>query len=131
MIKVYISPSCLSSKKVIHFFEKHNIPHVKRNIIQNPLTESEIKTLLQIAPNGVHDIISSRAKYIKHHAINIENLRLSEVYYLIHNSPTVLKRPIIVEEDKQRIQIGYNEDEIELFLRSTSDNQVNDQYKIF
>lgn len=131
MIKVYVSPSCLSSKKVIQFFEKNNIPYVKRNIIQYPLSDSEIKLLLQLSPNGVSDIISSRAKYIKFHAINIENLKLSQIYEMIKTTPSILKRPIILEESKQRIQIGYNEDEIELFLRNNFDNQDNSQCKIF
>ncbi|MGL5268333.1 MAG: Spx/MgsR family RNA polymerase-binding regulatory protein [Spiroplasma sp.] len=131
MIKVYVSPSCLSSKKVIQFFEKNNIPFIKRNIIQYPLSNSEIKVLLQLAPNGVADIISTRAKFIKLHAINIENLKLSQIYEMIKTSPTILKRPIILQEDQKRIQIGYNEDEIELFLRSNFDNQDNNQCKIF
>lgn len=131
MIKIYVSPSCLSSKKVIQFFEKHKIPYIKHNIIQNPLTESEIKVLLQLAPNGVHDIVSSRAKFIKTHAVNIEMLRMNDIYDLIKNSPTVLKRPIILQEDKKRIQIGYNEDEIELFLRDSLEKEFDDYYKIF
>ncbi len=131
MIKIYVSPSCLSSKKVIQFFDKHKIPYVKRNIIQNPLTESEIKSLLQFVPNGINDIVSNRAKFIKTHAINIENLRMEEIYNLIKNSPTVLKRPIILQENKKRIQIGYNEDEIEIFLRGNLENELDDYCKIF
>lgn len=131
MIKVYVSPSCLSSKKVIQFFEKNNIPFVKRNIIQYPLSISEIKLLLQLSRNGISDIISSRAKYIKFHSINIENLRLSQIYEMIKATPSILKRPIILEESKEIMQIGYNEDEIELFLRNNFDNQDNSQCKIF
>lgn len=131
MIKIYVSPSCLSSKKVIQFFEKHNIPYIKRNIIQNPLTDSEIKLLLQFVPNGINDIISTRAKFIKTHAVNIENLTMLQVFSLIKNSPTVLKRPIILQENKKRIQVGYNEDEIELFLRGNVENEFDDYSKIF
>lgn len=123
MIKVYVSPNCQSSKKVIQFFKKNNIPYVKRNIIKYPLTESEIKTLLQLAPNGVNDIISIRAKFIKNHVIHIENLRMSDIYDLVKKEPTVLRRPIILQEEKQRIQFGYHEDEIELFLRDS----INDE----
>lgn len=131
MIKIYVSPSCLSSKKVINFFEKHKIPYIKRNIIQNPLTDSEIKLLLQFVPNGVDDIISSRAKYIKTHAVNIERLTMLEVFDLVKKWPTILKRPIILQESKQRIQIGYNEDEIELFLRENLENEFDNSLEIF
>lgn len=131
MIKIYVSPSCLSSKKVIQFFEKHNIPYIKRNIIQNPLTDSEIKLLLQFVPNGINDIISTRAKFIKTHAVNIENLTMLQVFSLIKNSPTVLKRPIILQENQRRIQVGYNEDEIELFLRGNIGTEFDDYSEIF
>ena len=131
MIKIYISPSCLSSKKVIQFFDKHKIPYIKRNIIHNPLNDTEIKLLLRFVPNGVGDIISTRAKFIKTHAINIEKLTMLQVFDLIKTSPTVLKRPIIIQENKQRIQIGYNEDEIELFLRGSIENEFEDSCEIF
>lgn len=131
MIKVYVSPSCLSSKKVMQFFDKNNISYIKRNIIKEPLSESEIKTLLQFAPNGLSDIISARAKLIKLHVVKIENLKLSQIYQLIAKTPTVLKRPIILQENKERLQVGYNEDEIELFLRNENDNETNEQCEFF
>ncbi|MBE4703771.1 Spx/MgsR family RNA polymerase-binding regulatory protein [Spiroplasma platyhelix] len=131
MIKVYVSPSCLSSKKVMQFFDKNNISYIKRNIIKEPLTESEIKVLLRFATNGINDIISSRAKLIKHHVFNIESLKLSQIYHLISTSPTVLKRPLILQENKERLQIGYNEDEIEIFLRNDSNNENNEQCEFF
>lgn len=50
---------------------------------------------------------------------------------MIKATPSILKRPIILEESKEIMQIGYNEDEIELFLRNNFDNQDNSQCKIF
>lgn len=131
MIKVYVSPSCLSSKKVMQFFDQNNISYIKRNIIKEPLTESEIKVLLQFAPNGLSDIISSRAKLIKLHAVKIENLKLSQIFTLIKKTPTILRRPIILQENKERMQIGYNEDEIELFLRNDNENENNEQCEFY
>ncbi len=122
MKKIYFSPSCSSSRKAIQFFNEHNINYIAKNILKDPLTDQEIKTLLQFAPNGVNDIISTKAKYIKVHAINIEALRLPEIYQLIKDEPRILKRPIIVDLVNKKIQIGYNEDEIEIFLRSNLDD---------
>lgn len=122
MKKIYFSPSCSSSRKTIQFFDEHNIGYIKHNIIKEPLTNQEIKTLLQLAPNGVNDIISAKSKFIKVHAVNIENLRLPEIYQLIKDEPRILKRPIIVDLTNKKIQVGYNEDEIEIFLRSNLDD---------
>ncbi|MCL6429085.1 Regulatory protein Spx [Spiroplasma sp. JKS002669] len=122
MKKIYFSSSCSSSRKTIKFFNEHNISYTAKNIIKDSLTDQEIKTLLQFAPNGVNDIIATKAKYIKTHAINIETLRLPEIYQLIKDEPRILKRPIIVDFEKKKIQVGYNEDEIEIFLRSNLDD---------
>lgn len=122
MKKIYFSPSCSSSRKTFQFFDQHSITYIKHNIIKEPLTENEIKMLLQLAPNGVNDIISEKAKFIKVHAVNIEALRLPEIYQLIKDEPRILKRPIIVDLVNKKIQVGYNEDEIEIFLRSNLDD---------
>ena len=42
-------------------------------------------------------------------------MSLKELLSFIQQNPTILKRPIIVDEDK--IQVGYNSDEIEIFER--------------
>lgn len=118
MTKIYFSPGCSSSRKTIQFFDEHNIKYAKKNILKDPLTEQEIKTLLQLAPNGVNDIISTKAKYIKTNEINIETLRLPEIYQLVKDEPRILKRPIIVNLTNKKLQVGYNVDEIEIFLRS-------------
>ena len=42
-------------------------------------------------------------------------MSLTELCDFIKKNPTILKRPIIVDVDK--IQVGYNSDEIEIFER--------------
>lgn len=121
MKKIYFSPSCSSSRKAIQFFNNHNLNYTAKNILKEPPTEQEIKTLLQFAPNGVNDIISSKAKYIKTHAISIEALRLPEIYQLIKTEPRILKRPIIVDFANKKILVGFNQDDIEIFLRNNND----------
>ena len=64
--------------------------------------------------NGTEDIISTRSKIIKENNVDVENMTISELISFIRNNPSILKRPIMVDESK--IQVGYNEEEIRVFI---------------
>lgn len=114
MLKVYTSPSCSSCRKVKEFLKESNIPFVEKNILSSVLNETELKDILAKSENGVDDIISKRSKIIKEQHINIDDMKIPELIEFIRNNPTVLKRPIIVND--RLIQVGYNNEEIRVFL---------------
>jgi regulatory protein spx len=64
--------------------------------------------------NGFEDIISSRSKIFKEKNLNVSEMKTSELIDFIIENPTILRRPIIVAEEE--IQVGYNDDDITLFL---------------
>ena len=114
MIRIYISPSCSSCRKVIKWFDEQKIPYVQKNIFARPLTEEELKDMLMNSENGTEDIISTRSKIVKESGVDIESMTVSELLKFIQANPSVLKRPIIV--DDRKIQVGYNADEIRVFI---------------
>ena len=114
MIKIYTSPSCSSCRKVKQWFDEQQIPYEEHNIFSASLSETELKEILYKSENGTDDIISTRSKVIKEKNIDINDLTMSEVVQFIKENPSVLKRPIIV--DTNRIQVGYNSEEIMTFI---------------
>lgn len=114
MVTIYTSPSCSSCRKVIDYFDKEEIPYVQKDIFTSTLKADELKDILIKTENGTDDIISKRSKVIKEKHINVDDLTISELIKLIQDYPSVLKRPIIV--DDHRIQVGYNEEDIGSFL---------------
>lgn len=114
MIKLYVSPSCSSCRKVKKYFDHFNIKYIEKNIINTPITKDEIFKMLVRSENGFEDIISTRSKIFKEKDFDIENMKLNELVEFIIENPTVLKRPIIVTDFE--LQVGYNEDDITLFL---------------
>lgn len=114
MIKIYTSPSCSSCKKVKKWFKDQNIPYVEKNIFATTLSDSEIKEILSKSENGTDDFISTRSKIIKENDVDIDSMNVNEFVDFVRNNPSVLKRPIIV--DDKRIQTGYNEEEITVFI---------------
>ena len=74
----------------------------------------DIKEILEKSLEGTEEIISPRSKIMKEKNINVNDMSLNELYEFIKNNPTVLKRPIIVADN--RIQVGYNEEDIYEFI---------------
>jgi regulatory protein spx len=114
MVTLYTTPSCASCRKAKAWFEEHQIDYIERNIISNPLTVDEIKSILRLAEEGTSEIISTNSKAFQELNVNIESLPLNELYKLIMEHPKMVRRPIILDE--KRLQVGYNEDEIRSFL---------------
>jgi regulatory protein spx len=114
MVTLYITPSCTSCRKAKAWLEEHQIDFIERNIIANPLTVEEIKSILRLTEDGTNEIISTKSKAFQELNINLESLPLNEFYYLIIKYPQMLRRPII--QDEKRLQVGYNEEEIRSFL---------------
>ena len=114
MIKIYTSPSCSSCRKAKEFFKKEEIPYQEKNIFVAMLNDDELKDMLVKSENGTEDIISTRSKIIKEQKKDINNMSIKELIAFIRENPSVLKRPIMVDDKK--IQVGYNPEEIRVFI---------------
>ena len=122
MVKIYTTPSCSSCRKAKKWLDDHHIEYQEKNIFAFPITKDDIKLMLENTENGFEDIISKRSKYIQENNIDIDNLKVSELEKLIIENPSILKRPIIVQDRK--LQIGYNEDEIRVFIPQEIRQQI-------
>lgn len=114
MIKLYTSPSCSSCRKVKKYFKQYNIDYIEKNILTTPLSKDDIFKMLINSENGFEDIISTRSNIFKEKGKEIEKMKIHDLINFIIENPSVLKRPIIVTD--YEIQVGYNDDDIELFL---------------
>ncbi|CCI85949.1 arsenate reductase [Lactobacillus pasteurii DSM 23907 = CRBIP 24.76] len=114
MVNLYVSPSCTSCRKAKAWLEQHEIPFKERNIFSDPLSKSEILQILRMTENGTEEIISTRSRVFKQLKVDLDDLSIDQLIDLIKEDPSLLKRPIIM--DDRRLQVGYNEDEIRRFL---------------
>lgn len=114
MIKVYYSASCSSCRKVRKWFEDQNIPYVGKDIFGGSLNEKEIKEIITKCIDGTDEIISPRSKIVQEQNINFDDMKVSELITFIKNNPSILRRPIIV--DDRRVQVGYDPEEIRTFI---------------
>ncbi|MGL4382988.1 MAG: transcriptional regulator Spx, partial [Bacilli bacterium] len=113
-VKVYTSPSCASCRKAKRWLNDFGIEYVEKNIFVTRLNRDELKAILEKTENGFDDIISRRSKVFKQSGVDLDNLSMNELLDFIEDNPSVLKRPIIIDE--RRLQIGYNDEEIRVFV---------------
>lgn len=114
MVKIYVTPTCSSCRKAKKWLDEHNVKYKEINLLQTKLTNEDLNLILKNTENGFEDIISPRSKIMKDNNINIDDMTVSELKNFIIDNPTILRRPIIVDDD--RLQVGYNEEDIDIFM---------------
>lgn len=114
MVTLFTTSSCTSCRKAKAWLEENKIAYVERDILSEPITKEEIKSILLMTEDGTDEIISTKSKTYQELNINIEAMPLQELYTIISKNPKMLRRPIIMDE--KRLQVGYNEEEIRSFL---------------
>ena len=114
MINLYVSSSCTSCRKARAWLKKHDIPFKERNIFSEPLTKEDIVNILRLTENGTEEIISTRSKAFQELHVNLDDLSIDQLLDLVEKNPSLLRRPIIMDE--RRLQEGYNDDEIRRYL---------------
>ena len=114
MLNLYTSPSCTSCRKAKAWLKEHDISFKERNIFANALNKEEIMQVLRMTENGTEEIISTRSRTFQNLKINLDDLSIDQLIDLVEKNPSLLRRPIIMED--RRLQVGYNEDEIRRFL---------------
>ena len=114
MIQIYTTPSCSSCRKAKKWFDDHRIEYREKNIFNIKLTRDDILFMLKNTESGFDDIISTRSKIFLEKNLDIEEMSMRELTDFIIENPSVLRRPIIIEDHK--MQVGYNEDEIRTFI---------------
>ncbi|MEG2685416.1 MAG: transcriptional regulator Spx [Erysipelotrichaceae bacterium] len=116
MILLYTSPGCASCRKAKQWLKDNELEFIEKNIFTTILKEEEIKYLLQRSENGTEDIISTRSKVFQELEVNINDLPLKELVNVIQKNPSIMKRPIILNE--KSFVVGYDDDEITAFIPS-------------
>ncbi len=114
MIYIYTTPSCSSCRKAKKWLETHQVKYIEKNLLTCKLDNDDLNFILKHSENGFEDIISKRSKPFIENNLDIEKMGVKELKEFIINNPSVLRRPIIVDDN--RVQVGYNDDEIRIFI---------------
>ena len=69
---------------------------------------------MTVSYTHLEDIISTRSKIFKEKKLDPDSMSVKELVEFIIEYPSVLKRPIIINENE--LQVGYNNEDITIFL---------------
>lgn len=116
MVKVYTSYNCSSCKKVITWFDEQGIEYEEHNFFSKSLTEDELREILHSTEKGFEDIVSERSKVFVTNKSEIESMSIHELINFIIDHPSILKRPIIMDETTNIFKVGYNKYDMQDFL---------------
>ena len=103
-MKIYYKPSCITCKKTLSELDRMKIDLEKRDFFKDPLSESEIKKILNTAKIKAKDLLRSRDKMYKELNLEKSNHTESQIIKLMVKHPGLIKRPIIIS--KNNVIIG-------------------------
>lgn len=112
MIKIFHRSGCSSTRKAVAWLCKHNIKYEK-TLVGN-ISESDYFKILSLTDTGLQDIVIGKGKNRKAIDEIFSSCTVVEAFEKLKSNPDTLKSPIIF--DGNRLMVGYNEDEIRMFL---------------
>jgi len=96
VVKVLHNGNCSKSNAVLEYLDENGVPFEIINIVEDPLSELEIKTVLKKLNQNVFHIIRKNEKlYVEKYAG--KNLSEDEWIRVLAENPSLIQRPIIIK----------------------------------
>ncbi len=96
LVKVLHNGNCSKSNAVLEYLDENGVPFEIINIVEEPLSVQEIKTVLKKLNQNVSDIIRKNEKlYLEKYAD--KNLSEEEWIQVLSENPSLIQRPILIK----------------------------------
>jgi len=96
MIKVLHNNSCSKSRAILEHLDENNVPFEIIDFMENPLSESELKTLLKKLNTDVQWLIRKNDKLYKEKFADKEYSD-DEWIKILSEHPSLMQRPILIK----------------------------------
>lgn len=110
-MKIYYYPLCSTCKKALKWLDNHEFKYEKEDIVEANLTGKEIENIYKKSKLEIKKFFNTSGKVYKE--LDLKNklgaMTESEKLELLASNGMLLKRPILVDENK--IIIGFKENE--------------------
>lgn len=116
MLTIYTSYNCASCKKAMTWLQTHGIAHEEYNFFSRDLTQEEVRNMLKFTTTGFEDIVSERSKIYTRYRDDIVEMKTSELITFIIENPSILKRPILVDDVTESVKVGFNAEELNEYI---------------
>ena len=97
---IYHKSSCITCKRTISEIDRMKIDIQKRDFFKEPFSESELKKIIKLSGKKADEFLRKRDKMYKE--LDFENINHSEkeIINLMVKYPGLIKRPIIIKQNK-------------------------------
>lgn len=96
MIKVLHNNSCSKSNAILEYLDENNVQFEIIDIINDPLSETELKTLLKkLGAEPLEIVRKNEALYLEKFAD--KNFSTEEWIRILHENPSLIQRPILIK----------------------------------
>lgn len=97
MIKILHNNSCSKSRGILEYLDENGVPFEIIDFIENPLSETEFRTVLKKLNGQVKDVVRTNEKLYKEQ-FKDKNLNDDELIQMLLQNPSLIQRPIIIKE---------------------------------
>ena len=96
ILKVLHNGNCSKSKAVLEYLDENGVAFEIIDLIDDPLTDLEIKTLLKKLNQSVQDLIRKDDRFFVENSAG-KNLSDEEWITVLVNNPSLIQRPILIK----------------------------------
>jgi len=93
--KIYHNTRCSKSRATLAILEQNNVEFEIVNYLENPPSESELRSVLQDLGIGVRDLIRKGESVYKDLQLSNKSLTEDELIKAMLNNPILIERPIV------------------------------------
>lgn len=120
MITIYTSSSASSCRQAKAWLTDHDLEFNEINLKSYTFTETEIRDLFELSMSGTQELIATNSRSFAKLKNQFEDLSLSQLCKIITKDTSLLRLPILTENDK--LMTGFNREAIRVFLPAKQDN---------
>ncbi|WHF51999.1 ArsC/Spx/MgsR family protein [Chryseobacterium gotjawalense] len=113
MIKILHNNSCSKSRGILEYLDENGIPFEIIDIINQPLSETELRTVLKKLHCPVKDLVRTNEKLHKEQ-FKDRNLSDEDLIQMLVKNPELIQRPVIIKGSVA--MIGRPIENVKLFI---------------
>jgi len=112
--KIYHNTRCSKSRATLAILEQNNVEFEIVSYLENPPSESELRSILQDLGIGARDLIRKGESVYKELQLSNQSLTEDELIKAMLNNPILIERPIV--RTAQGVVIGRPPENVQSIL---------------